>query len=61
MRLRLQPAWIVKGADCEVAPVVSRSKSPMLVPEEMVTTQVNEVPVRFSQDKRAAPDGSLPG
>ena len=61
MRLRLQPAWTVKGADCEVAPVVSRSKSPILWPEEMVTIQVNEVPVKLSQDERAAPDGLSPG
>lgn len=50
MKSRLQPAKTVKGADCEEAPVLSRSNSPRLVPAETVTTQVNEVPVILSQE-----------
>jgi hypothetical protein len=45
-----EPGWTVKGADCEEAPVLSRSNSPRLVPAETGTTQVNEVPVRLSQE-----------
>lgn len=49
-QLVVEPGWTVKGADCEEAPVVSRSNSPRLVPEATGTTQVNEVPVRLSQE-----------
>jgi len=51
----VEPAFTVKAADCEVAPVVSRSNNPILVPAAISTTQVNEVPVRLSQEMRAAP------
>jgi len=51
MRSCLQPGWTVKEGDCEVAPVVSRSKSERLWPAGMVTSQVNEVPVRLSQER----------
>jgi len=59
--IRLQPAWTVKGADCEVAPLVSRSKSPRFWPAETVTIQVNELPVRLSQETIAGPVGLSPG
>jgi len=55
------PDCTVKGADCEVAPVWSRSNSPRDWPAETVTTQVNEVPVRPLQEKRAAEEGLFPG
>jgi len=49
-QLVVEPGWTEKGADCEEAPVVSRSNNPRLVPEATGTTQVNEVPVRPSQE-----------
>jgi len=55
------PTWTVKGADCELAPVVSRINSPKLWPAETVTIQVNDEPVRLSQEKRAGPEGLSPG
>lgn len=55
------PGWTVKGADWEVAPVWSRSNNPMDVPAGTATTQVNEVPVKLDQVKRAVPEGLLPG
>ena len=51
----------MKGADWEVAPVWSRSSSPRLVPEGSVTSQVNEVPFKPDQEKRAGEEGLLPG
>ena len=51
----------MKGADCEVAPVVSRIKSERLVPAEMATFQVNEVPDRLSQERIAGAVGLSPG
>jgi len=55
------PAWTWKGAVCTVLPVESRREMSRLVPAATVTTQVNEVPVRLSQEKRAGAEGLAPG
>jgi len=55
------PACTVKAADWEVAPVWSRSNSPRDVPAGSVTIQVNVVPVRLDQEKRAGEEGLPPG
>lgn len=55
------PTWTGKGADCEVAPVLSRSKSPRFWPAATVTTHVKDVPVKLSQEKRAGAEGVSPG
>jgi hypothetical protein len=60
-QLVVEPDWTMKGADCEEAPVESRSNKPRLVPAGTGTIQVNEVPVRPSQEKRAGEEGLSPG
>lgn len=62
IKLRLQPDWTEKGADCTVLPVLSRSARLRLVPEAKVTEgQLNELPVRFPQVMRAGSLGVAPG
>ena len=51
----------MKGADWEVLPVLSRRNSPRLVPPGTATIQVNDVPTRLDQEKRAGEEGLFPG
>jgi len=55
------PGWMVKAADCAVAPVLSRRVKPMEVPDAMSVVHVKEVPDCWPRFSRAAAPGWLPG